>query len=188
MFGANAGLSPTAKMVIATNGKVGIGESTPDNTYQGLTIKGSDPSLRLKTTGGSGWTWIEFVNNSGTNNFSMGVNQTSPYFGIKAGAGMDSVNFLMNSSGNFGMGDNASSIARLNIGGSTKMNRSFYNWYQGYWVGNGTYWHIKTGMWAGGSPNGNIQYTMSLFKGFYYSYSGSILEGAVGFHNWVSTI
>ena len=188
MFGANAGLSPTAKMVIATNGKVGIGESSPDNTYQGLTIKGSDPSLRLKTTGGSGWTWIEFVNSSGTNNFSMGVNQTTPYFGIKAGAGMDSVNFLMNSSGNFGMGDNASSIARLNIGGSTKMNRSFYNWYQGYWTGNSTYWHIKTGMWGGGSPNGNTQYTMSLFKGFYYSYSASILEGAVGFHNWAGTI
>ena len=68
------------------------------------------------------------------------------------------------------------------------MNRSFYNWYQGYWTGNSTYWHMKTSMWAGGSPNGNIQYTMSLFKGFYYSYSASILEGAVGFHNWAGTI
>jgi hypothetical protein len=188
LFGAYANSTPTAKMTIATNGKVGIGESSPDNTYQGLTIKGSDPSLRLKTTGGSGWTWIEFVNSSGTNNFSMGVNQTTPYFGIKAGAGMDSVHFTMNSSGNIGMGEGASTIARLNVNGSTKMNRSFYNWYQGYWTGNSTYWHMKTSMWGGGSPNGNIQYTMSLFKGYYYSYSASILEGAVGFHNWVGTI
>ena len=184
-WGTNAG---STALTILANGKVGIGETNPDNTYQGLTIKGSDPSLRLKTTGGSGWTWIEFVNSSGTNNFSMGVNQTSPYFGIKAGAGMDSVHFTMNSSGNIGMGEGASSIARLNVNGSTKMNRSFYNWYQGSWVGNSTYWHMKTSMWAGGSPNGNIQYTMSLFKGFYYSYSASILEGAVGFHNWAGTI
>jgi len=176
-------------MTLLLNGKVGIGETSPDNTYQGLTIKGSDPSLRLKTTGGSGWTWIEFVNSSGTNNFSMGVNQTSPYFGIKAGAGMDSVHFTMNSSGNMGMGEGASTIARLNVNGSTKMNRSFYNWYQGYWTGNSTYWHMKTSMWGGGSPSGNIQYTMSLFKGYMYSYGDSaIREGMYGFHNWVGTI
>jgi hypothetical protein len=89
----------TAKVTILNNGKVGIGETTPDNTYQGLTIKGSDPSLRLKTTGGSGWTWIEFVNSSGTNNFSMGVNQTTPTFVIKAGAGLDGPNFSLSSAG-----------------------------------------------------------------------------------------
>jgi hypothetical protein len=181
--------SGTTALTILANGKVGIGETSPDNSYQGLTIKGSDPSLRLKTTGGSGWTWIEFVNSSGTNNFSMGVNQTSPYFGIKAGAGMDSVHFTMNSSGNMGMGEGANSIARLNINGSTKINRSFYNWYQGYWTGNSTYWHMKTSMWGGGSPSGNIQYTMSLFKGYSYSYGDSaVREGMYGFHNWVGTI
>lgn len=256
-WGTNAG---STALTILANGKVGIGETTPDNTYQGLTIKGSDPSLRLKTTGGSGWTWIEFVNSSGTNNFSMGVNQTTPYFGIKAGAGMDSVHFAMDSSGNIGIGtqtpaakldvrgtsrfwhgnttnytafvnsneinhyasngtaalmylnwvvggdvniarnaiqavsagnvgigEGANSIARLNVAGSTKMNRSFYNWYQGYWTGNSTYWHMKTSMSAGGS--GNTQYTMSLFKGYMYSYSSvAINEGAVGFHNWSGII
>jgi hypothetical protein len=185
-WGTNAG---TTALTILANGKVGIGETSPDNSYQGLTIKGSDPSLRLKTTGGSGWTWIEFVNSSGTNNFSMGVNQTAPYFGIKAGAGMDNVHFTMNSSGNIGMGEGASSIARLNVNGSTKMNRSFYNWYQGYWTGNSTYWHMKTSMWGGGSPNGNTMYTMSLFKGYMYSYGDSaVREGMYGFHNWIGTI
>jgi len=256
-WGTNAG---TTALTILANSKVGIGETCPDNTYQGLTIKGSDPSLRIKTTSASGWVWTEYVNSSGTNNFSMGVNQTSPYFGIKAGAGMDNVHFAMDSSGNIGMGtstpcakldvrgtsrfwhgnttnytefnnsneinhyssngctaqmylnwlaggdvniarnaiqaksagnvgigESASTIARLNVNGSTKMNRSFYNWYQGYWTGNSTYWHMKTNMWAGGSPNGNIQYTMSLFKGYFYSYSDpSIREGTVAFHNWVA--
>jgi hypothetical protein len=258
-WGTNAG---TTALTILANGKVGIGETSPDNSYQGLTIKGSDPSLRLKTTSASGWVWTEYVNSSGTNNFSMGVNQTSPYFGIKAGAGMDNVHFAMDSSGNIGLGtsspaakldvrgttrlwhgnttnytefnnsneinhyaangtaalmylnwvvggnvniarnaiqatsggnvgigEGSNTIARLNVNGSTKMNRSFYNWYQGYWTGNSTYWHMKTSMWGGGSPNGNIQYTMSLFKGYMYSYSSvANNEGMVGFHNWSGTI
>jgi hypothetical protein len=185
-WGTNAG---TTALTILANGKVGIGETSPDNSYQGLTIKGTDPSLRIKTTSVSGWVWTEYVNSSGVNNFSMGVNQTAPYFGIKAGAGMDNVHFLMNSSGNIGMGEGANSIARLNVNGSTKINRSFYNWYQGYWTGNSTYWHMKTSMWGGGSPNGNTMYTMSLFKGYMYSYGDSaVREGMYGFHNWVGTI
>jgi hypothetical protein len=181
-LGTNSG---TTALTILANGKVGIGETSPDNSYQGLTIKGTDPSLRLKTTSASGWVWTEYVNSSGTNNFSMGVNQTSPYFGIKAGAGMDNVQFRMESSGRIGINSTASTYSQLNIGGSTKINRSIYNWYQGSWSGNSTYWHMKTNMWCGGSPNGNTQYTMSLFKGYLYSYGGgSILEGAYGFHNW----
>lgn len=85
-------------------GKVGIGTTSPDNTYQGLTIQGSDPSLRLKTTGASGWTWIECVNSSGVNNVSFGVNQTSGYFGVNMGAGMDNPEFAVASSGNVGIG------------------------------------------------------------------------------------
>jgi hypothetical protein len=88
-------------IILATNnGKVGIGTTTPDNSYQGLTISGTDPSLRIKTTSGSGWVWTEYVTAAGVNNFSMGVNQTQPYFGIKAGAGLDNPNFAMTPSGN----------------------------------------------------------------------------------------
>ena len=94
----------TEKFTIDNNGKVGIGEISPDNSYQGLTIKGTDPSLRLKTTSGSGWVWTEYVTSTGVNNFSMGVNQTLPYFGIKAGAGLDNPNFSMTTNGNVGIG------------------------------------------------------------------------------------
>jgi hypothetical protein len=103
VFSGSVTMNPGGLFVSSSN-KVGIGTTNPDNSYQGLTIFGTDPSLRLKTSNASGWTWIEFVNSSGTNNFSMGVNQTTPFFGIKAGAGMDSPNFAINSSGNVGIG------------------------------------------------------------------------------------
>lgn len=91
-------------MTISSVGKVGIGTSSPDNTYQGLTIYGTNPSLRLKSSDAGSWNWIEFVNVSGTNNFSMGVSQSTPIFAIKAGAGLDSPNFVMTSGGNVGIG------------------------------------------------------------------------------------
>ena len=91
-------------MFISSSGNIGIGTTSPDNTYQGLTIVGSNPSLRLKGTQANAWTWIEFVSSSGANNFSMGVNHTTSYFGIKAGAGMDSTNFTIISNGNVGIG------------------------------------------------------------------------------------
>jgi hypothetical protein len=96
-------------------------------------------------------------------------------------------NILMDNGGNVGMGEGANTIARLNVNGSTKINRSFYNWYQSYWQGNGTYWHMKTSM-SGGAA-GNVQYTMSLFKGYMYSYGDpSLREGSIGFHNWSGAI
>jgi hypothetical protein len=94
---------------VAANGKVGIGTTNPDNTYQGLTIFGSDPSLRLRTSSSGGWTWTEYVNSSGVNNFSVGVNQAAPFFGIKAGAGMDNPNFVVTSGGNVGIGTSSPS-------------------------------------------------------------------------------
>lgn len=83
---------------------VGIG-TAPDNTYQGLTIFGSNPSLRLKAESSGSWTWTEYVNSSGVNNFSMGVSHSTPVFVIKAGAGLDNPHFAMASNGNIGIGN-----------------------------------------------------------------------------------
>jgi hypothetical protein len=79
------------------------------------------------------------------------------------------------SGGNVGIGEGSNTIARLNVNGSTKMNRSFYNWYQGYWTGNSTYWHMKTSMWGGGSPNGNTMYTSTYFYNYTYTFTCTIL-------------
>jgi hypothetical protein len=45
---------------------------------------------------------------------------------------------------------------------------------------------MKTDVWAGGSPNGNVEYTMSLFRYHSaYSYgSAKVSEGMIGWHNW----
>jgi hypothetical protein len=166
-------------------GKVGIGTDAPDNSYQGLTIFGTDPSLRLKTSSGSGWVWTEYVTSAGTNNFSMGVNQTAPYFGIRAGAGMDNPQFRMDTSGKIGMNTTPSTNSQLNVGGSLRVNNSVYNWFQvgtNNWDGF-QYLHLKTNMSSG--ANGNVDHTMSLFTGRLYSYSSAyIREGSFGFHNW----
>jgi hypothetical protein len=170
-------------------GKVGIGTDAPDNSYQGLTIFGTDPSLRLKTSSGSGWVWTEYVTSAGTNNFSMGVNQTAPYFGIRAGAGMDNPQFRMDTSGKIGMNTNPSTNSQLNVGGSLRVNNSVYSWYQSgtnAWD-NFSFLHLKTNMSSG--ANGNVDHTMSLFTGRLYSYSSAyIREGSFGFHNWSGTL
>ena len=49
------------------------------------------------------------------------------------------------------------------------------------------YLHMKTNLWAGGSPHGNIDYTMSLFKYRAYSYGGGVASGMIGWHNWVGS-
>lgn len=87
-------------------------------------------------------------------------------------------------SGNATIGSITGNVYKFNVAGSVRSNRVIYNWYNGAWQGNSTYWHMKTSLWGGGSPSGNTQYTMSYFKGYSYSYSAHILEGGIGFHNW----
>jgi hypothetical protein len=200
MFGAYAGSYPTAKMAIATDGRVGIGTvSPPEPLSVSFQAHGLISQHRQSNGIGVGQNfYMKFNNAAGSAVSYAGIysdiqdNTTGAHNGrmilqvANAGSLLSAVTIA--SSGNVGISESPNSLARLNISGFTKINRSFYNWYQGYWTGNSTYWHMKTSMWGGGSPNGNSQYTMSLFKGYYYSYSASILEGAVGFHNWAGTI
>lgn len=84
-------------------------------------------------------------------------------------------------------GTSTYTASTLSVEGALKVNRTIYNWYQAgtnAWDGY-AHLHLKTNMWAGGSPNGNIHYTMSLFHAKLYSYSSPyIREGNIGFHNW----
>lgn len=88
-------------------------------------------------------------------------------------------------------GTGSYTAATLNVEGAGRFNRSTYAWYQGGtndWDG-WAYLHLKTNMWAGGSPSGNIHYTMSLFYARLYSYSSNyIREGHLAFHNWSGSI
>jgi hypothetical protein len=66
-----------------------VGDGTAFNTYQGISAYGSNPSLALRAGSSSSWCWTEYRTNGNTNNFSMGVNQSVPYWGVKNGAGLD---------------------------------------------------------------------------------------------------
>ena len=64
--------------------------------------------------------------------------------------------------------------------------RYVHGWYMTtYSSGGGSYIHIKTNLWAGGSPHGNYQYIMGGFHilGYRYSTSG-VSRSTVYFHNW----
>ena len=62
--------------------------------------------------------------------------------------------------------------------------RVVYGWYMASYGNNG-YLHIKTDLWAGGSPHGNNEYIMGGFRihGYRYSSTG-ISEEIIYFHNW----
>ena len=48
---------------------------------------------------------------------------------------------------------------------------------------------MKTDLWAGGSPSGNTEFTMSVFRYHSaYQYGGAkVSEGMIGWHNWSGT-
>jgi hypothetical protein len=60
-------------------------------------------------------------------------------------------------------------------------------WYiTSYSSSGGTYLHLKTSLWAGGSPNGNTQYIMGgfLIEGYRYNTGSACSTERIMFHNW----
>ena len=93
------------KLIVTDGGNLLVNATANLATYGGITIDNfSDPSIAMKTTGTGGWLWTQYITSTGTNNFSMGVNQSSPYWCVKAGAGMDSPHLVVDSSGDVGIG------------------------------------------------------------------------------------
>ncbi len=95
------------KFIVTDGGNALINATANLTTYGGLTIDNiSNPSIAMKTSSASGWIYTQYITSSGTNNFSMGVNQSVPYWGVGAGAGMSGSNMdlVVNSSGNVGIG------------------------------------------------------------------------------------
>ena len=70
---------------------------------------------------------------------------------------------------------------------ANKVIRGWHNYTVSGSSGATNYIHFKTNMWAGGSPHGNIHYTMSLFRATGYSYNAQTIDSLLGFHNWSGT-
>ena len=105
------------KLIVTDGGNLLVNSTANLTTYGGITIDNfSDPSIAMKTTGASGWLWTQYITNTGTNNFSMGVNQTTPYWCVKAGAGMDSPHLVVTSLGNVVIGG-TSTTEKLDVDG-----------------------------------------------------------------------
>lgn len=180
----------TEAMRITTGRAVGIRSTNPE---QPLHVNQGITGFNQGIPGTSGTTQNGILRLTPAQNtfgecLDFGMNVATTYAWIQAtNTGNLAVNYnivLNPNGGNVAIGLISSSVYRLNVSGSLRSNRSVYNWHNSAWQGNSTYWHMKTNLWAGGSPNGNSQYTMSYFKGYSYSYNGSILEGSIGFHNW----
>lgn len=176
--GGTAGI----KFAIDDTGNIGIGTYSPaqklhvksGTNYQGILINGSNaPAIGFAKGDGTTPEWkLGISGNDGT------------AISISSGAA-NTDRIIIGSNANVGIGAGVSGNYRLNVGGAIQANRSIYNWYQGSYTGNSTYLHIKTNMWCGGSPYGNSEYTMSLFKGYSYSYgTPPAQEGTIVFHNW----
>ena len=76
-------------------------------------------------------------------------------------------------------------------GSSSNGPRNTRDWfvYSGPSTNSGNYVHMKTDLWGGGSPAGNVAHTMSCFTYHgYYAYGGSTTSGGyIGWHNWAGT-
>ena len=65
--------------------------------------------------------------------------------------------------------------------------RYIKGWYiTSYNSSGGTYLHLKTSLWAGGSPSGNTQYIMGgfLIEGYRYNGGSACSTERIMFHNW----
>ena len=146
---------------ISGAGRVGIGITTPSAILQVRGPNATGVFFDAQNDGAAGATFSRIGNSFPFNQYTF-------------------------ANGNVGIGT-SSPQQTLSVEGSIRANRSIYNWYQAgtnAWDGF-QFLHLKTNMWAGGSPNGNIEYTMSLFYGRLYSYSSAyVREGHFGFHNW----
>ena len=169
-------------VTITSTGNVGIGLTTPayrlhvqDSTTVGTVAIGhvSYPGL-LYANASSGEFRIDNRSSAGSGYITFYPNGEASTVGNEA--------MRITPTRRVGIGTTNPTHA-LHVESSLRVNRTVYSWYKASWQGNGTYWHMKTNLYAGAA--GNTQYTMSLFKAYMYAYSSAaIYEGAFGFHNW----
>jgi len=114
-----------------------------------------------------------FIGGDGTGHFAVGTNSVKT--GVTS-SGVVTQTFGPLIHGRT-QGSHSSSEPRCILGWFT---------YSGPYSNSASYLHMKTNLWAGGSPTGNTEYTMSLFRyrGYCYTGSNAVGSGMVGWHNW----
>ena len=150
-----------------------LGVSTPTYSFNndnntGMTRPTSD-TIQL-VTGGTSRLRLD-----GSGNVGVGFTPTT---------GMTDSGATLQTMGPIGSGRSAGSYAPGDA-------RTFRDWfvYAGPVSGINRYVHMKTDLWAGGSPSGNTEFTMSVFRYHSaYQYGGAkVSEGMIGWHNWSGT-
>ncbi len=201
--GGSATLSD-AKFTIREDGNVGIGDTNPasqlevneGSNYRGVHVRGSNtPSFTMAKGTTSTPEWRLGISGYDGNDFAISTGST-----VNDQMRMDpdgNVMFALgtaNIAPRTGMHNDVPTlqtrgplISGSSQGAYTSSARNTRDWfvYAGPSSNTGVYVHMKTDLWGGGSPNGNIAFTMSSFTYHnYYAYGGSWARGQIGWHNW----
>jgi len=185
------------------NGYVGIDDSTPGHklevnsteNYKAIHIKGTNAPCYTMARGDStnaewrmglsGYDYNDFAISSGTgtnDRFRMDPDGNM----ILGSANNVTPRDMHNISATVSVSGPIASGYSMGTSSTGPMNVRDWFVYNGPAGGQSRYVHMKTDLWAGGSPNGNVEYTMSLFRYHSaYSYgSAKVSEGMIGWHNW----
>ena len=201
------------------NNKVGIGTAAGGNTrvkIGGTDSSGYATTIQLENgnAGGTGGWMLTTDNNwtiqnsAGQGGLAFGIggaqtNNTNIFVGadglVVIGGHNQTLNTWIDKSYSSGTGIHLMDAVSIGKGGDASNHASEYGseagrrvigWWQGQASSSsGSYLHLRTSLWGGGSPHGQTEYIMGGFqiKGHRYSGGSSVSDQTVYFHNWAGT-
>ena len=202
--------------VNATSNNVGFGTAAGGNTrvkIGGTDSGGYATTIQLENdnAGGTGGWMLTTDNNwtiqtsAGQGGLALGIggastNNTSMFVGadglVVIGGHNENLNTWISNSSSSGTGIHLMDAVSVGRGGDASNHGSEYGYEAGrrvigWWQGqanssSGSYLHLRTSLWGGGSPHGQSEYIMGGFqiKGHRYSSGSSVSDQTVYFHNW----
>jgi len=200
-------MNGNGQVVISPSGDTNQSTAWPLNLTQAGNHNGTYPGLCIKSTstgGGSGFSMVAFDSNWGLYTNSGNRNGLAILDGTSASS--SNAKLVIGTDGVTTIGKDAYSYTHtsrycgaalhvvkgsLSIGGNgsgTAAHRGgvyVLGWYITQHA-NASYYHLKTDLWAGGSPHGNNEYIMGGFRIEGYSYSSPTGSSTawIQFHNW----
>ena len=152
-------------------------------------LSSQSPAARLDVKSAGGGSELTTRTSDASNNetsWVMGGGSVGVRYGPMA-IGVSSAQYTANS------GETSRGQEKLQVQGpvgSGYGGRYIHNWWGPQITGNaGSYYHITTDLWGGGSPNGNVDFIMGGFKIIGYNYSpAQNIDALHQFHNWSGTI